>query len=82
MRRLAEQNTQRIVEDNQKLQSNIQGMMVELDAKNKQIEELVAKVQDKRNLELEMQKVSNFLSLSTIFYLPVLHNRLKLVSTV
>ncbi|KAJ1261716.1 hypothetical protein BS78_09G052200 [Paspalum vaginatum] len=55
MRQLAQQNTHRIVEENQKLRSNIQGMMVELDARNKQIEELAVKIQDKKNLELEKQ---------------------------
>ncbi|WVZ96436.1 hypothetical protein U9M48_042074, partial [Paspalum notatum var. saurae] len=57
MRQLAQQNTHRIVEENHKLRSSIQGMMVELDARNKQIEELAGKTQDKKNLELEMQNL-------------------------
>jgi hypothetical protein len=60
MRKLGQQNTQRVVEENWKLQSNIQDMVDELDARNKQIEE---SEHDKRNLEQEKLKVGNFFHL-------------------
>lgn len=63
-RQLAQQSTHRVVEENWKLRLDLEGMMNELDAKNKQIEELAAQSeQDKRSLELEKQKVRNFLPL-------------------
>lgn len=60
MRQLGQQNTQRIVEENQKLRSNIQDMVDELDARKKQIEE---SEHDKRNLEQEKLKVGNLFHL-------------------
>ncbi|KAL6608235.1 hypothetical protein ACP70R_041298 [Stipagrostis hirtigluma subsp. patula] len=57
VRQGAQQNTQRVLDENWKLRSDLQGMMDELDARNKQIEELAAQSDhDKRNLELEKQK--------------------------
>lgn len=58
MRQLAQQNTHRVVEDNQKLRLDIQRMMDELEARNKQMEDLAAQTEeDKRSLELEREKV-------------------------
>ncbi|CAN6336282.1 unnamed protein product [Urochloa humidicola] len=57
MRKLSQQNTQRVVDENRKLQSDLQGMMDELDTRNKQIEELSAQSEcSSRELELEKQK--------------------------
>ncbi|GJN36014.1 hypothetical protein PR202_gb24837 [Eleusine coracana subsp. coracana] len=57
MRQLAQQNTHRVVEENQKLRVDLQGMIDELDARTKQIEELASQTeQDKRDLELEKEK--------------------------
>lgn len=64
LRQLGQQNAQRFVDENQKLRSNIQGMMDELDARNIQIEQLAAQSDhDKRDLEQEKLKVGNFLLL-------------------
>ncbi|CAL4910273.1 unnamed protein product [Urochloa decumbens] len=57
MRWLSQQNTQRVLDENLKLQSDLQGMMDELDTRNKQIEELSAQSEgNSRELELEKQK--------------------------
>ncbi|TVU17629.1 hypothetical protein EJB05_33677 [Eragrostis curvula] len=57
MRQLAQQNTHKAVEENRKLRLDLQGMMDELHARNKQVEELSAQSeQDKKNLELEKEK--------------------------
>ncbi|CAL5096986.1 unnamed protein product [Urochloa decumbens] len=57
MRQLSEQNTHRVVGENRKLQSDLQGMMYELDTRNKQIEELSAQSEcNSKELELEKQK--------------------------
>ena len=50
MRQLGQQNTQRVVEENRKLRSDIQDMVDALDARNKQIKE---SEHDKKNLEQE-----------------------------
>ncbi|KAF8765990.1 hypothetical protein HU200_007925 [Digitaria exilis] len=56
MRQLSQQNTHRVVEENRKLQSDLKGMMDELDRRNKQIEELSAQSEcNIRELELEKQ---------------------------
>lgn len=68
MRQLSQQNTHRIIEENRKLQSDIQGMMDELDRRNKQIEELSAQGEcNSRELELEKQKVRDSIFLLHIF---------------
>ena len=56
MRQLGQQNTQRVVEENRKLRSDIQDMVDALDARNKQIKE---SEHDKKNLEQEKLKVDN-----------------------
>ena len=56
MRQLGQQNTQRVVEENRKLRSDIQDMVDALDARNKQIKE---SEHDKKNLEQEKLKVGN-----------------------
>ena len=61
MRQLGQQNTQRIVEENRKLRSDIQDMVDALDARNKQIKQ---SEHDKKNLEQEKLKVGNFFHLS------------------
>ncbi|CAD6334586.1 unnamed protein product [Miscanthus lutarioriparius] len=53
MRQLGQQNTQRVVEENRKLRSDIQDMVDALDARNKQIKE---SEHDKKNLEQEKLK--------------------------
>lgn len=60
MRQLGQQNTERIIEENRKLRSDIQDMVDELDARKKQIEE---SKHDKQNLEQEKLKVGNFFHL-------------------
>lgn len=69
MRQLSQQNTHRVVEENRKLQSDLKGMMDELDRRNKQIEELSAQSEcNIRELELEKQMVRNYIFLPCIFY--------------
>jgi hypothetical protein len=77
MRQLSQQNTQRVVEENRKLHSDLQGMMDELETRNKQIEELCAKSEcNSRELELEKQKVRDLLSAGHFFYIKLLLNSL------
>ena len=52
MRQLGQQNTQRVVEENRKLRSDIQDMVDALDARNKQIKE---SEHDKKNLEQKLK---------------------------
>ncbi|PUZ64090.1 hypothetical protein GQ55_3G116200 [Panicum hallii var. hallii] len=57
MRQLSQQNKQRVVDENRKLRSDLQGMMDELCTRNKHIEELSAQSEcNSRELELEKQK--------------------------
>ncbi|TKW06984.1 hypothetical protein SEVIR_7G277300v4 [Setaria viridis] len=57
MRQHSQQNTRRVIDENRKLQSDLQGMMDELDTRNKQIEALSAQSEcNSRELELEKQK--------------------------
>ncbi|OEL31684.1 Factor of DNA methylation 1 [Dichanthelium oligosanthes] len=60
MRQLSQQNTQRTVDENRKLQLDLQGMMDELDTRNKQIEELSAQ-SECYSSELELEKQKNAL---------------------
>ena len=68
MRQLSQQNTQRVVGENRKLRSDLQGMMDELCTRNKHIEELTAQSEcNSRELELEKQKVRDFIFQQRIF---------------
>ena len=58
MQQLARRHSQKIIDENQKLRSELETKMNELDARSKQLDELAAKSgYDRRNIEQEKQKV-------------------------
>ena len=68
MQQLSVEHTQKIVDENKNLRLDLQSMTQELDARSKQLDVLVAQSGcDRRNLELEKQRVSHFLSLYHTF---------------
>lgn len=68
MQQLNIEHTQKTVDENEQLRLLLQSMTHELDASSSKIDELVKQTNcDRRNLELEKQKVSHFLSLYHIF---------------
>jgi hypothetical protein len=70
MQQLARQHSQKIINDNQNLRSELETKMNELDVRSKQLDELAAKSgYDRRNLEQEKQKVRH---LSTFLFSPSL----------
>lgn len=68
MRQRSVEHTQKIVDENKKLRFDLQSMTHELDARSKELDELVAQTDcDRRNLELEKQRVRHILSSYDIF---------------
>lgn len=66
MQQLARRHSQKIIDENQKLRSELETKMNELDVRSKQLDELAAKSgYDRRNLEQEKQKVSDFSTFSS-----------------
>lgn len=64
MQQLARRHSQKIIDENQKLRSELESKMSELNARSKQLDDLAAKSDyDRRNLEQEKQKVCDFLHL-------------------
>ncbi|CAO2208766.1 unnamed protein product [Urochloa humidicola] len=83
MQQLARRHSQRIIDENQKLRSELETKMNELDVRSKQLDELAAKSgYDRRNLEQEKQKNavrSSHLKLATLEQQKADENVLKLV---
>ena len=76
MQQLARRHSQKIIDENQKLRSELETKMNELDARSKQLDELAAKSgYDRRNIEQEKQKVCDFSTFSSYS----LFNRMKRV---
>lgn len=66
MQQLAHRHSQRIIDENQKLRSELETKMNELDVRSKQLDELAAKSgYDRRNLDQEKQKVCYFSTFPT-----------------
>jgi hypothetical protein len=69
MQQLARRHSQKIIDENQKLRSDLEAKMNDLDVRSKQLDELAAKSDyDRRNLEQEKQKVCDFFH--TFIFLP------------
>jgi inhibitor of KinA sporulation pathway (predicted exonuclease) len=83
MQQLARRHSQKIIDENQKLRSEIEKKMNELDVRSKQLDELAAKSgYDRRNLEQEKQKNairSSHLKLATLEQQKADENVLRLV---
>lgn len=64
MQQFARRHSQRIIDENQKLRSELESKMQDLDLRSKQLDELAARSEsDRRNLEHEKEKVGNVLFL-------------------
>jgi hypothetical protein len=80
MQQLARRHSQKIIDENQKLRSELEAKMNDLDVRSKQLDELAAKSDyDRRNLEQEKQKVCDFFHL---FIFPSLKEWKELISLV
>ncbi|XP_066314600.1 protein INVOLVED IN DE NOVO 2-like [Miscanthus floridulus] len=83
MQQLARRHSQKIIDENQKLRSELEAKMNDLDVRSKQLDELAVKIDyDRRNLEQEKQKnaiKSSHLKLATLEQQKADENVLKLV---
>ncbi|PWZ34619.1 Protein INVOLVED IN DE NOVO 2 [Zea mays] len=83
MQQLARRHSQKIIDENQKLRSDLEAKMNDLDVRSKQLDEIAAKSDyDRRSLEQEKQKnaiKSSHLKLATLEQQKADENVLKLV---
>ncbi|VAH61822.1 unnamed protein product [Triticum turgidum subsp. durum] len=83
MQQLARRHSQRIIDENQKLRSELESKMQNLDLRSKQLDELVARSEsDRRNLEHEKEKngvKTKHLKMATLVQQKADENVLKLV---
>lgn len=69
MQQLARRHSQKIIDENQKLRSDLEAKMNDLDVRSKQLDEIAEKSDyDRRSLEQEKQKVCDFIHLILCLY--------------
>lgn len=74
MQQLARRHSEKIIDENQNLRSELELKMSELNARSKELDDLASKSShDKSNLEQEKQKVCDFLALHLIYFAPSLN---------
>ena len=70
MQQLARRHSEKIIDENQNLRSELESKMSELNARSKELDDLAAKSShDKSNLEQEKQKVCDFLGSASHLFL-------------